>query len=159
MAILVLVEDEPPELLGKQQKSSSSDVGTFEGQLNSALNSANKASDSSEAQTVHLKNGRTPLSLMPQTSISSKSSSANGDIPRHSVDNSHNDTRLLRKLNTHVADDTRVLKRSVPEEIVIDDSDDEVVEIEDLSLSRTSKSSVQHSHRGLSTEKDSQVNL
>ncbi|KAF8778173.1 Sialidase like protein [Argiope bruennichi] len=155
------VEDVLPEQFNKQQKSTISDDGILKGQMNSALTSVNKVLDSSDIQKVCPKNGQTPLSFMPQTSLLNKSSCVNGDIPKHSVDNSNSDKRLHCRLNAHVADNTCLLKQNVPEEIVIDDSDsdDEVLEIKESTLSWTSTSSVQHSHQGLSTEKESRVHL
>ncbi|GFQ88548.1 uncharacterized protein TNCT_69881 [Trichonephila clavata] len=164
------VQDKMPEVLNNDKISvPMTDFKTLKGQVSSALNAGNKLSDSSVAQTIRLKNGQTPPSLASLSVSYKKPCNVNEGVQRHSLHRSCNDVRILHGVGDMYADlslsseSCKEVKQTVPEEIIIDDSDDEVIELDETTLKNTSEPSVVESSPsqtyGANIEKDSQIQV
>ncbi|PRD32194.1 UNVERIFIED_CONTAM: hypothetical protein NCL1_21223 [Trichonephila clavipes] len=142
------VQDEITEVLNNQKVSvPATDFKSLKSQVSSALNTGNKLLDSSVAQTIHLKNGQTPT--LVSVSVSSKKPfNVNEGVQRHTLHRTCNDVRILHGVGDMYADLSRSsescqeVKKTFPEEIIIDDSDDEVIELDETTLKKTSEPSV-----------------
>ncbi|GFT10170.1 uncharacterized protein NPIL_149271 [Nephila pilipes] len=147
------------------------DLKTLRIQVSSALNAGNKLLGSPEAQNTHLKNGQTPHSLVSDSVTPKKPCSVNEDGQRHTPHRSCNDVRILHGVGNMYADSPphsfgscQEVKQIFPEEIIIDDSDDEVMEVDKSTLNSTSESFVVESsskqtHNDVNMEKDSQMEI
>ncbi|GFY57855.1 uncharacterized protein TNIN_495682, partial [Trichonephila inaurata madagascariensis] len=164
------VQDEITEVLNNQKISVPvTDFKSLKSQVSSALNAGNKLLDSSVTQTILLKNGQTPPSLASVSVSSKKPCNVNEGVQRHTLHRTCNDVRILHGVGdmyadlSHSSESCQEVEQAFPEEIIIDDSDDEVIELDETRVKKTSEPSVVESSSrqtyGVNIEKDSQMQV